>query len=87
MKRLGEVSRSWQCRLSSLAAAVTTGERDSLRRLASAQLLDYDVLESGWALSCLAGCALKRGAVRPMKWLVVSFILSQSNLPCTLRWE
>ena len=42
-----EVGRGWQCRLSSLAAAVTTGERDSLRWLAGAQLLDYDALERG----------------------------------------
>ena len=82
-----EVGRGWQCRLSSLAAAVTTGERDSLRRLAGAQLLDYDALERGRALSCLAGCMLRRRAVRLMKTLVVPFILSQSTLPCTLRWS
>ena len=82
-----EVGRGWQCHLSSLAAAVTTGERDSLRRLAGAQLLDYDALGRGRALSCLAGCTLRRRAVRPMKRLVVSFILSQSTLPCSLRWS
>ena len=31
----------------------------------------------GRALSCLIGCTLSRRAVRPMKRLVVSFILSQ----------
>ena len=55
------------CRLSSLAVAVTMGERNSLRRLAGVQLLNYDAAEGGQALSCLAGCTLRRLAVRPIK--------------------